>query len=305
MSYRNQDVAPADPVQDAPTTVVDLVGRAIARGEDTPYLYFEDRVYTYRDLEIERSRVTSALSTMDLPAGSRLATLIPNSPEFLFTWFGAMGLGSPLVPINPKLTAREIEEVVRLSESSVVVVDHETSGVAHGALADLVPDVAIVDVGELLTQPPAVGLQAQVAPGDPVVFLATSGTSGPPKLVVQTHRSYAMAGESFPAWLGLEARDRLMAVLPLFHLNAQAYSTLGSLAAGASLVLTRRFSARDFWAQTHAYGVTQFNSIGAILRILLRQEPTETKPTIRCGCATRHQPLRRPSSICASKTGLG
>ena len=59
---------------------------------------------------------------------------------------------------------------------------------------------------------------------------------------MQTHRAYAMAGEGFPFWMELTAADRLMTSLPLFHINAPAYSVMGSLACGAGLVLLPRFS---------------------------------------------------------------
>jgi crotonobetaine/carnitine-CoA ligase len=88
---------------------------------------------------------------------------------------------------------------------------------------------------------------------------------------MQTHRAYAMAGEGFPYWLELTAADRLMTSLPLFHVNAQAYSTMGSLAAGAGLVLLPRFSASGFLDAARRHGATEFNAIGAMLEILMRQ----------------------------------
>jgi crotonobetaine/carnitine-CoA ligase len=90
---------------------------------------------------------------------------------------------------------------------------------------------------------------------------------------MQTHRAYVMAGEGFPWWMGLGADDRLMAVLPLFHINAPAYSTLGSVAARAGLVLLPGFSARGFLDAARRYGATEFNAIGAMLEILMRQPP--------------------------------
>ncbi len=82
--------------------------------------------------------------------------------------------------------------------------------------------------------------------GDPAVLIPTSGTTGRPKLVTQTHRAYVMAGEGFPYWMQLTTDDRLMTSLPLFHINAPAYSALGSVAAGAGVVLLPRFSASGF-----------------------------------------------------------
>ena len=114
---------------------------------------------------------------------------------------------------------------------------------------------------------------APVAAGedDPVVLIPTSGTTGRSKLVTQTHRAYVMAGEGFPWWMELTADDRLMTSLPLFHINAPAYSVLGSVAARAGLVLLPRFSASRFLDDARRYGATEFNAIGAMLEILMRQ----------------------------------
>jgi carnitine-CoA ligase len=112
---------------------------------------------------------------------------------------------------------------------------------------------------------------AGVSPDDPAVLIPTSGTTGRSKLVVQTHRAYAMAGEGFPFWMELTAADRMMTSLPLFHVNAPAYSVLGSLACGAGLVFLERFSAGGFLDSARRHGATEFNAIGAMLEILMRQ----------------------------------
>ena len=102
-------------------------------------------------------------------------------------------------------------------------------------------------------------------------MIPTSGTTGRSKLVTQTQRAYAMAGEGFPYWMRLTAEDRLMTSLPLFHINAVAYSILGSVAAGASIVLLPRFSASGFLDAARRHGATEFNAIGAMLEILMSQ----------------------------------
>jgi len=112
---------------------------------------------------------------------------------------------------------------------------------------------------------------APVRPGDLAVLIPTSGTTGRSKLVMQTHRAYALAGEGFPFWMELGASDRLMTSLPLFHINAPIYSVLGSLVCGAGLVLVPRFSASGFLDTARRHGATEFNAIGAMLEILMRQ----------------------------------
>jgi crotonobetaine/carnitine-CoA ligase len=112
---------------------------------------------------------------------------------------------------------------------------------------------------------------ARVGPEDLAVLIPTSGTTGRSKLVMQTHRAYAMAGEGFPFWMELTPADRMMTTLPLFHVNAPAYSVMGSLACGAGLVLAGRFSASSFLDTARRHGATEFNAIGAMLEILMRQ----------------------------------
>jgi crotonobetaine/carnitine-CoA ligase len=102
---------------------------------------------------------------------------------------------------------------------------------------------------------------------------ASSGTTGRSKLVIQTHRAYAMAGEGFPFWMELTAADRLMTSLPLFHVNAPAYTVMGSLACGAGLVLLPRFSPSGFLDAARRHGATEFNAIGAMLEMLMNQPP--------------------------------
>jgi crotonobetaine/carnitine-CoA ligase len=80
-----------------------------------------------------------------------------------------------------------------------------------------------------------------------------------------------MAGEGFPWWMELAADDRMMTSLPLFHINAPAYTVLGSVAARAGLVLLPRFSASRFIDDARRHGATEFNAIGAMLEILMRQ----------------------------------
>src|SRR5690606_12925191 len=118
-----------------------------------------------------------------------------------------------------------------------------------------------VDVAELAGAAPDGRGPADVAPEDVAVMIPTSGTTGRSKLVMQTHLSYVMAGEGFPFWTGITADDRLMTSLPLFHVNAPAYSTLGSVAARASLVLLPGFSAGRFLDDARRHGATQFNAI--------------------------------------------
>jgi crotonobetaine/carnitine-CoA ligase len=191
-----------------------------------------------------------------------------NSAPYLLSWFALMELGAIQVPVNPASTRAELDALVAQVRPALVVTDVGLVASFDGPFADRHGPAMIGDLfaGNGEREGPV-----DVDERDAAVMIPTSGTTGRSKLVMQTHLAYVMAGEGFPYWLHLTADDRLLTSLPLFHINAPAYSILGSTAAGASLVLLPGFSATTFLDSTRRFGATQFNSIGAMLEILMRQ----------------------------------
>ena len=127
---------------------------------------------------------------------------------------------------------------------------------------------AIAEMGTV--SPPSVDLT-----GDDVISLIyTSGTTGRPKGVMQTHRNYVLTGQAYPHWMGMNRGDRVYASLPLFHINSQAYSTMGAIGAEGALVLAPRFSASGFWPEVRRHQVNVFNYIGAMAVIFSKSEPS-------------------------------
>jgi crotonobetaine/carnitine-CoA ligase len=114
-----------------------------------------------------------------------------------------------------------------------------------------------------------------------------------------------MAGEGFPFWMELTRDDRMMTSLPLFHVNAPAYTVMGSLACGAGLVLLERFSASGFLDAARQHGATEFNAIGAMLEILMRQpeRPDDASTPLRL-CYTGPAPERERQLEMERRLGL-
>src|SRR5438105_7377539 len=95
--------------------------------------------------------------------------------------------------------------------------------------------------------------------GDSIIIIITSGTTGRPKAVMQTHGNYVLTGEGYASWVGLRPDERIYLCLPLFHINSQAYTVMGAIAARASVVLVERFSASRFWSDIVRYRINIFN----------------------------------------------
>jgi crotonobetaine/carnitine-CoA ligase len=103
-------------------------------------------------------------------------------------------------------------------------------------------------------------------------ILYTSGTTALPKGVVVTHANYIYAGNTVAQAINLTPNDRHLVVLPLFHANAQYYSTMSALVAGASLALMARFSASRYFDQATTHNCTVGSLFAAPIRMLLAQK---------------------------------
>jgi crotonobetaine/carnitine-CoA ligase len=257
-------------------TIPELFEAAVEEAADRVWLRYEDEAFTYAQARARIGGAAAALAELGAGKGERVLATASNDPETLFAWLGAMYLGAIFVPVNPKLSDTERDGITGQVEAVVDLTEPLRAGEAD---------------------PPA-GWET-VAPDDPAVLIPTSGTTGRSKLVTQTQRAYAWAGEGFPWWMELDESDRLMTSLPLFHINAPAYSVLGSVGARAGLVLLPRFSASTFLESARRHGATEFNAIGAMLEILMRrpERPDDADTPLRLAYTGPSPPRERHIEI--------
>ena len=251
-----------------------LDARCAARG-DAPFLLFRGKAWSYSDLARITDGAAASFARLGLRRGDRVAVMLPNSPEMIFTWLALAKIGVVTAPLHPQLTGDEASRMLVFVEPAMFIRD---PSLPAARAAEAPPGTRLV-AGELKAilscRDALAGVDAP-GPDDPADILLTSGTTGLPKGVVQPVRTYTLTGEGFAHWLGLTASDRLFTCLPLSHINARAYSVMGALAAGASLALEERFSASRFWDWLASSGATEANAIGAMLHILLKAPPGPT-----------------------------
>jgi carnitine-CoA ligase len=240
-----------------PQTIPELFEEAVAAAPDKVWLVAGDESFTYADARARIGRAAAALRAAGLRPGEPVLATMRNTPDHLFTWLASAYAGTILVTANPRSAEAELAGLVGQVRPRLVVSDAPLPGA--------------VAVERLFEEEARFDGTGPAGPDDAAVLIPTSGTTGRSKLVTQTHRAYVMAGEGFPWWMQLGPDDRLMTSLPLFHINAPTYSMLGSVAAGASLALLPGFSASGFLASARKHGATEFNAIGAMLEILMRQ----------------------------------
>ncbi len=270
-------------MSDAPTTttpaytgtIPGLLDQAAQRDPGGIWLRTDELTLTFAEATGRVCGVAAELREAGIGHGDLVVLTARTTPEYLLSWLALAWIGAVTVPVNPASTPAELTGLVRQVQPRAVLTDPGLPHVGDAVAAGDGPVRAVMQVNRLgagRTGLPVAELPpTRVQPDDLAVLIPTSGTTGRSKLVMQTHRAYAMAAEGFPFWMELTAQDRLMTSLPLFHINAPIYSVLGSLACGAGLVLVPKFSASGFLDTARRHGATEFNAIGAMLEILMRQ----------------------------------
>jgi len=294
-----------------PDTIPGLLVAAAERDGDREWLRTDDGAMTFADAAGHVLRAVEQLVQSGVRRGDLVVVTTRTTPPYLLCWLALATLGAICVPTDPSGTRSELAGLVAQTRPRLLITDDETQGLVADAGGSSGVELGVVGVDELVADwrtpagSDATRLRTDVAPDDVVVLIPTSGTTGRSKLVMQTQRAYAMAGEGFPYWMELGPDDRLMTSLPLFHINAPAYSVLGSLACGAGLILLPRFSASTFLESARRHGATEFNAIGAMLEILVRQpERADDADTDLRLCYTGPSPTREWQEAFEHRFGL-
>ena len=234
---------------------------------------------SYREFDLAANRAANVLIGLGLRFGDRINLHLANCLEFLFLWFGAAKSGIVIMPTNTGASVDDLSYLLTHSGSRVIFTQPEYADAVNDARArcDSVDDVILCtderDRGfstlmeKASDSPPGVKPEST----DSVGILYTSGTTAKPKGVVVTNANYVYAGETVAKAIRLSPEDRHLVVLPLFHGNAQYYSTMSALVTGASLVFTPRFSASRYFNLAIDHQCTVASLFAAPIRMLLAQ----------------------------------
>ncbi|MBI4866178.1 MAG: AMP-binding protein [Candidatus Wallbacteria bacterium] len=267
-------------------TIPELLRRAAEARAIEPLASAGDRSLGGYELRQAVGYLAAGFLEEGLKKGDRVALFLPNGLEFLQCWLALAEIGATAVPINTALKAAEVAFILDHAQAAALIAGAELPQELGGAEAPWTGRTifageraahSLFETGvplEELQGVHAVDFFPEVEEDDVATFVYTSGSTGRPKAVMQTHRTYVLSGEGFAHWVGIRPGDRVLAVLPLFHINAQAYSTMGALAGGATLVIAERFSASGFWELARSSGATHFNCVGAMMQILCKREPS-------------------------------
>ena len=230
------------------TSILDLFRQAIARDPAAPCITWQGITSTYGQVDEGARAVAAGLRAWGLQPGERVALAMENSREFVLAYLGAGLAGGVAVPINTQYRAGELRHILTDSGAALAL----ANGPALPEILALRPDLpdfrAVVAVND--TAPDALrwdDINASPidlplpAPSSLALLVYTSGTTGRAKGVMLSHTNLAANSLAVTQAWGWTAADRLLLMLPLFHVHGLGVGLHGTLVTGASLDLRPRF----------------------------------------------------------------
>ncbi|MGA8806782.1 MAG: aromatic amino acid lyase [Thermoanaerobaculia bacterium] len=209
-------------------------------------LTFENRHYTYTDLDEWSNRVAEGLAASGVGRGDRVALFLPNIPEFAVAYLGIQKLGAVAVSLNSTLRSEETRFILNDSGAVALFTTEALRGnVDHPLKHVIIVEGAAPDGDRTLAQLTA-NTTGDFTPAimdrdDPSAILYTSGTTGEPKGACLSHGNVISNMYAFNYNCGMRPDDKLLLFLPLFHCFGQNAILNSGFNACATVVLHRTF----------------------------------------------------------------
>ncbi len=286
-------------------TGLEMFRAAVARRPDGVLLQYFDRGLTMAEVDRATDALAAALVAEGFQRGDRLAVYLQNVPQFVLAMVATWKAGGIMVSINPMNKTRELELLLSDSGSSVLVcLESLYEETAKGVVASGTTAVrTVITTSELDflggSVPPVLATSVRARPADTldlielidahdgerpddrpltaddVAFLTyTSGTTGPPKGAMNSHRNVVFNSQAYREWMSLNTDDIVLAVAPLFHITGLIAGLTVGLLVPMPIVLGYRFDAR------------------AVLDLIEQHRPTFTVGAITVFIALMNDPSR-------------
>jgi long-chain acyl-CoA synthetase len=251
-------------------------------------VYKTDRI-TYHAAYQRACQLAWLLVQKGICPGDRVALLLKNSPTYLTAYFGVLGAGAIVVPMNPETTMYELQHLLMDSGAKALICQSAGLSILQPLLAHLPdlrlllvetdtssewqhPQVEIVSLAQALRKDTKVlNFPWQGNDDDLAQISYTSGTTGRPKGILLTHRNLIANTRSIVMYLHLTVHERLLVILPFFYSYGNSL-LLTHIYVGGTLVVADQFVYLNKLVELMIQeGVTGFSGVPSSYAMLLRQ----------------------------------
>lgn len=256
---------------------------------DSPFLINDDRSYSYGGANAVVNAYAHGLRRLGLQSGDRLMIYMHSCVEFVLLSLAANKLGALWVPVNTDYRGEWLVETINASRGTVLVTDADLLERLRPVARELRYDRlllrgsaqtageefaqrGVVSLDELADNSDAEPETKHIGYGDAAAVLWTSGTTGKPKGVIQSHNVWIRAAVNNDRLYGTRDGDVVYNCLPLYNSAAWVANIYRALSTGIPCALDEQFSVSKFWDRLRFYGATQTMTLGA-MHMFLWNEP--------------------------------
>lgn len=243
--------------------------------ENKVCLYFEDRTWTYGDVARLSNQTGNALRDLSLDIEDRVLLVLPDCPEFVWTWFGAARIGAVITMVNPLLPAADYEYYLDYTRARVAVIHQSVLPVFNEAARNARYLKNVLVVGSSFEQhvnsAPVECTPADTRRDDIAIWLFTSGSTGHPKGAVHLQHDLPFNTEVFAkATMGVSADDLTVSVPKLFFGYATGTNLLFPFAVGgATALFSERSTAEKMFEVIKRYRPTILTTVPTMINSML------------------------------------
>lgn len=247
-------------------------------------IIFEDKVFTYRELNERVNKTAHLLQRMGIGKGSRVGVLMYNTHQLVEIFFALGKLSAILVPLNTRLVSSELEYIIKDSGVEVLVFGEAFTKVleplnktlpikaGHYLCLGKSPDWAAPYEDKLAGQAISEPAADEPAGGeDALIVMYTSGTTGSPKGAILSHRKTFFNSLNADIFYGLTPNDIMLAPRPMFHSGGLLVELCPMIYKGGTVIMRGRFSPQDILTTIEKYRVTVLEIAATVLRFILEQ----------------------------------
>jgi fatty-acyl-CoA synthase len=269
-------------------TVPDMIEESIDKFPNNIAIEFEDKSYTYSDLDKESNQVANWAINKGYKTGDVVALLMENKPEFIFIWLGLSKLGITIACLNNNIKSKSLAHCIQTSKSKSLILSSDLID-NYSSAEDLIDDQLSVyvsgdkvqgfenidDDNEKNTNRPNASIRETLSNSESLFYIYTSGTTGLPKASNFSHQKFAVGSGLQMFSLNMKSTDKTYLVLPLYHATGGVVGLGSTLFTGGTVVLRKKFSVEKFWEDCAKYEVTIITYIGELFRYLISAPKNE------------------------------
>lgn len=240
------------------------------------------------------SKIANGLLKLGIKKQEKVAVYMPNSDDYVITWFGILKMGAVMVPINNAYVMDFLQYIIDSSDAKVLFIAEEYLDRMF-PIAEKIPQLEhvivwtrdgnsrfkkhdfnfkkMISYSKFITPQSAKEPKVDITFMDYARLMYTSGTTGRSKGVMRPSAADYSSARNYAEIMDVGPKDVCFTCLPLFHSNAMVMTVYPALIKGAKTVVEEKYSASNFWKWIVDHKVTKFNIVGTISYFLWNTPP--------------------------------